>query len=145
MPIPADDFISRLRRDLSAVEIDRASRTTLDGALSRFSALERRRRLRAALADARRQRDWIAAQLAFLAELDDITECESDNTVFEEMALLFAEIAAAARAAALAIREGAAPADPDPAGPRCRADAPDRPARATDRRETSRPYDDACD
>jgi hypothetical protein len=98
MSIPADagDLVSRLRRDLSMVEIDCACRTTLDSALNRFSALEHRRRLLAALADARRHRDWIAAQLGFLAELDDITECESDSTVFEEMALLFDEIAAAA-------------------------------------------------
>jgi benzoyl-CoA reductase/2-hydroxyglutaryl-CoA dehydratase subunit BcrC/BadD/HgdB len=110
MPIPADvgDLVSRLCRDLSTIEIDRASRTTLDSALSRFSALEHRRRLLTALADARRHRDWIAAQLAFLAELDDITERESDSTVFEEMALLFDEIVAAAGAAAVAIREGTA-------------------------------------
>ena len=113
MPIPADDYISRLRRDLSRIEIDGASRTTLDGALTRLSALEQRRRLSAALADARRHRDWIAAQLAFLAELDDITERESDTTVFEEMAVLFDEILAAAAAAALAIRDSA-----DPAGDR---------------------------
>src|SRR5262245_57387538 len=111
MPIPADvgDVVSRLRRDLSTIEIDHASRTTLDSALKRFSALEQRRRLHTALADARRHRDWIAAQLAFLAELDDITEREDDSTVFEEMALLFDEIVAAAGAAALTIREGTAP------------------------------------
>jgi hypothetical protein len=108
MPRPADvgDLVSRLRRDLSTIEIDRACRTTLDSALNRFSAIEDRRRLHAALADARRHRDWIADQLVFLAELDDITERETDRTVFEEMALLFDEIVAAAGAAALAIREG---------------------------------------
>jgi hypothetical protein len=113
MPIPGDDYISRLRRHLSAIEIDHASRTTLDGALSRLSALERRRRLQAALSDARRHRDWIAAQLGFLAELDDITERETDTTVFEEMALLFDEIVATAAVAALGIREGAV-GNPDP-------------------------------
>jgi hypothetical protein len=109
------DLVSRLRRDLSAVEIDCACRTTLDSALTRFSAAEPRRRLRAAIDDARRHRDWIAAQLAFLAELDDITDRESDSTVFEEMAMLFDEIVVAARAAAHAIREGSAmpPSDTD--------------------------------
>jgi hypothetical protein len=102
------DLVSRLRRDLSAVEIDCASRTTLDSALTRFSAIEHRRRLSAAIEDARRQRDWIAAQLAFLAELDDITDRESDSSVFEEMALLFDDIVAAAGAAAHTIREGSA-------------------------------------
>lgn len=105
----AGDLVSRLRRDLSTIEIDCACRTTLDSALDRFSVLERRRRLHMGLEDARRHRDWIAAQLAFLAELDEITERESDDTVFEEMALLFDEIVATAGAAALTIREAAAP------------------------------------
>jgi hypothetical protein len=113
----AGDLVSRLRRDLSAIEIDCACRTTLDSALDRFSAHEQRRRLHRGLDDARRHRDWIAAQLAFLAELDEITERESDGTVFEEMALLFDEIGAAAGAAALAIREAAAaPPAADAAG-----------------------------
>jgi hypothetical protein len=104
----ASDLVSRLRRDLSAVELDCDCRTMLDSALDRFSAFEQRRRLRTALQNARRQRDWIAAQLYFLAELDDITEHETDHTVFEEMALLFDEIATAAGEAALAIREATA-------------------------------------
>ena len=119
MPTPAiddGDLVSRLRRDLSKIEIDCACRTTLDSALDRFSALEQRRRLHMGLEDARRHRDWIAAQLAFLAELDEITERESDGTVFEELALLFDEIVAAAGAAALAIRETAAPAGPEVRG-----------------------------
>jgi hypothetical protein len=112
----AGDLVSRLRRDLSAIEIDCACRTTLDSALDRFSAHEQRRRLHMGLDDACRHRDWIAAQLAFLAELDEITERESDSTVFEEMALLFDEIVAAAGAAALAIREAAARPASDAAG-----------------------------
>ena len=112
----ASDLVSRLRRDLSAIELDCDCRTMLNSALNRFSVAERQRRLRTGLHDARRQRDWIAAQLAFLAELDEITEHETDHTVFEEMALLFDEIGTAAGVAALAIREGTAV-------PACDADA----------------------
>ncbi|HEX5957368.1 MAG TPA: hypothetical protein VFY92_01765 [Hyphomicrobiaceae bacterium] len=105
------ELVSRLRDDLSTVEIDCACRTTLDSALARFSAIERRRRLSTAIEDARRHRDWIAAQLAFLAELDDITDRESDGSVFEEMAVLFDDIVAAARAAAQSIRDASASAN----------------------------------
>lgn len=83
MPLPADvgDLVSRLRREPPTIEIDRAGRTTLDSALNRFSALEPPRRLRTALADARRHRDWIAAQLAFLAELDALPSRLADRPV----------------------------------------------------------------
>jgi hypothetical protein len=118
----ASELVSRLRRDLSAVQLDCDCRTRLHSALDRFSVFEERRRLRTGLQHARRQRDWIAAQLAFLAELDEITDHETDRTVFEEMALLFDEIGIAAGEAALAIREGTAPAaadgDGSPAQPR---------------------------
>jgi hypothetical protein len=117
----AGDLVSRLRRDLSTVQLDCVCRTNLNSALDRFSAHEHRRRLHMGLEDARRHRDWIAAQLAFLAELDEITEGERDGTVFEERALLFDEICAAAAAAAVAIREGtalpAAGAEAPPAAP----------------------------
>jgi hypothetical protein len=104
------ELVSRLRDNLSTADIDCACRTTLDSAITRFSAIERRRRLCTAIEDARRHRDWIAAQLAFLAELDDITDRESDGTVFEEMAVLFDEIVAAAGAAAREIRDASASA-----------------------------------
>ena len=99
-----NDLVSRLRRVLTAVDLDCRCRTTLEGALDRFTSLEYRRQMRKALADAREQKDQIIARLAFLAELDDVTERESDRTVFEEMALLFDEISAAAASAAGAIR-----------------------------------------
>jgi hypothetical protein len=82
----------------------RDCREALDGVLDRFSDLEHKRELRNALADARRGRDWIAAQLRFLSDLDDITEHETDDSVFEEMAVLFEEISASATAAAKTIR-----------------------------------------
>lgn len=99
------DAVNRLRRVLTGVSLDCECRTTLDGALDRFSTFERRRQLRDGIQQARLQRDMIAGQLRFLADLDEITEREADRTVFEEMALLFDEISASATAAARAIRE----------------------------------------
>lgn len=100
--------VHRLRRVLSSVHLDCECRTTLDGALERFSDLEFRRRFRSVLRQARRQRDWIAAQLYFLAELDEINGREDDPSVFEEMATLFDEIRMSAANAAQAMREAQA-------------------------------------
>jgi len=98
------NLVLRLQRVLLAVDLDCACRARLEGALNRFTSLERRRQNRTALATAREQKDQIIARLAFLAELDEITERESDQTVFEEMALLFDEIGASAANAAAVIR-----------------------------------------
>ena len=97
--------IDRFRRVLTDVSLDCECRTTLDSAFDRFTTFERRRRLRSGLQQARGHRDTIAGQLSFLAELDEITESEDDRTVFEEIALLFDEIAAVAANAAEAIRK----------------------------------------
>lgn len=99
-----DDLVLRLRRLLSGVDLDCECRTALHGALDRFTALEYRRQMRRALAEARENRDQIIARLAFLAEIDEITEQELDRTVFAEVAALFDEIGAAAVEAAKAIR-----------------------------------------
>ena len=98
------DLVSRLQRVLSAANLDCGGQKTLNGALDRFMSLEYRRQIRKALADARQQRDQIIARLAFLAEIDEITEHESDRTAFFEVAVLFDEIGAAAAEAAKAIR-----------------------------------------
>lgn len=103
MPAYADTAL-RLRRTLSAVELDCQCRTKLDEALDRFSTLESRRQLRNGLNEARVRRTMIVDQLAFLADIDEITELETDRTVFEEMALLFDEIANQAGKAAHALR-----------------------------------------
>jgi hypothetical protein len=47
----------------------------------------------------------IADQVSFLADIDEITEDETDLTVFEEMALLFDEVANQAVKAAQALRQ----------------------------------------
>lgn len=101
------DLVRRLRRVLLAVDLDCQCRASLEGALNRFTSLEYRRQRRKALADAREHRDQIIARLAFLAELDEVTEGEADATIFEEMAILFDEIGDASAAAANAIRSTA--------------------------------------
>lgn len=98
------DLISRLQRLIQTVEMDPASTAALAGALARFSSLEHRRSRRKALADAREQKDSIIARLAFLSELDEITDRETDSSIFEEIALLFDEIATAGAYGAIAIR-----------------------------------------
>ncbi|MCB1486322.1 MAG: hypothetical protein KDJ88_02570 [Bauldia sp.] len=103
--LAVSDTVSRLRRVLSSVRLDCLCRATLDDALDRFLVLEHRRRLRGDLLDARRRRDWIATQLTFLADLDDLDEREVDKTVFAEMALLFEGIAAEAAKTAQAFGE----------------------------------------
>lgn len=102
---PASELISRLRRVLRPEDLNCACRETLDGALDRFDQLERRRESRRRLAAARDHKERIFALLAFLSELDTLTEAESDRSVFEELALLFIEIARSAEAGAAALRE----------------------------------------
>ena len=98
------DLVLRLRRVLMAVDLDCQCRTSLQGALNRFTSLEYRRQRRKALSVAREHKDQIIARVAFLAELDEVTEREADATVFEEMAMLFEEIGEASAEAANAIR-----------------------------------------
>jgi hypothetical protein len=102
---PASELIGRLRRVLRPEDLDCACRERLDGALERFDQLERRRESRRQLAKARDHKERIAALLGFLSDLDSLTEAESDRSVFEEMALLFAEIGRSAQAGAAALRE----------------------------------------
>ncbi|MDX3809529.1 hypothetical protein ACXIUS_12760 [Bosea thiooxidans] len=101
---PASELIGRLRRVLRPEDLDCACRETLDGALDRFDRLERRRQARGWLTSARDHKERIAALLSFLSELDSLTEAESDRSVFEEMALLFVEIASSAEAGAASLR-----------------------------------------
>lgn len=101
---PARELIDRLRRVLRPEDLHCTCKETLDGALERFDQLERRREARRWLAAARDDRDRIAALLRFLSELDSLTEAESDRSVFEELALLFNEIARSAEAGAAALR-----------------------------------------
>lgn len=92
--------LGRIRAVIRTVDLDCECREKLDQALRRFEALEQRRALRDLIHDARRQSERIAAMLDLLRELDDIRVDERDGSVFEELALLFDAIAAAAAAGA---------------------------------------------
>ena len=98
------DLLARLRGVLANVEIDCDCRELLNSAMDRFAALENRRIARSFLSRARDHKERIAAILALLAELNQISESESDTTVFEEMALLFEEISRSAEIGASALR-----------------------------------------
>jgi len=100
----AANLIARLRRTLLFSDLDCRCRDTLAAALDRFDALERRRLSRQGLSYARDHKDRIAAILTLLSELDQMTEGEQDRSVFEEMALLFLEIASSAQAGAAVLR-----------------------------------------
>ncbi|WP_377843986.1 hypothetical protein [Bosea sp. UC22_33] len=104
-PTSASELIGRLRRVLRPEELNCTCRETLDGALDRFDQLERRREWRRQLTTARDHKERISALLVFLSELDALSEAENDRSVFEELALLFIEIARSAEAGAAALRE----------------------------------------
>jgi len=98
------ELIERLRHVLLFAGLDCRCKETLAVALDRFSTLECRRLSRRGLAQARDHKERIVAILSLLSELDQVTEGEPDRSVFEEMALLFAEIASSAEAGAAALR-----------------------------------------
>jgi hypothetical protein len=98
------DLVNRLRNVLKRVELDCDCRRSLCDALDRFATLEQRRKARGRLMQARDQKDRILAMLAFLSELDQISDSEADHGVFEEMALLFVEIANCANVGAASLR-----------------------------------------
>lgn len=99
------DLITRLQIVLSHADLDCSCREILSGALDRFSDLEAQRLSRRLLLRARDHKDRIAAILALLSELNQLTENEKDRTVFVEMALLFDEIGQSATAGAAALRD----------------------------------------
>lgn len=99
------DLIARLQVVLTRADLACGCRELLTGALERFTDLETRRLSRRSLVRARDHKDRIAAILALLSELNQLTESEPDRTVFVEMALLFDEIGHSAAAAAAALRD----------------------------------------
>lgn len=98
------DVIARLTTAMKNARLDCQCRSQLDEALDRFAAMERRRGMRADLADACGQRRRIEAILVFLQDLDDLGATEQDYSVYNDIALLFDDIASAAAEGAEAMR-----------------------------------------
>jgi hypothetical protein len=99
------EIVSRLAIVIGNTKLDCECRSRLDDALARFAALEQRRTARRYLFTARSQRERIEAFLGFLRELDDVETTEPDHSVYEEIALLFDDIANAAREGAYSMRQ----------------------------------------
>lgn len=95
----------RLATLMKEVQLDCACHARLDEALARFAALEERREARQHLANARLQRDRIAAVLFFLQDLDELVATENDRSVYLDIAQLFDDIATTAKAGADAVRQ----------------------------------------
>jgi hypothetical protein len=99
------EIVSRLAIVIRNTKLDCECKSKLDDALARFAALEQRRMARRHLSSARSQRERIEAFLGFLRELDDMGATEPDHSVLEEIAILFDDIANAAREGAYSMRK----------------------------------------
>jgi hypothetical protein len=99
------DLARRMRAVLSGANLDGHCLEMLRSAFDRFLDLETRRMSKRLLTGVRHQKQRIAALLGLLSDLDQITETETDHTVFVEMALLFEEISRTATVAAASLRE----------------------------------------
>ena len=90
-------LLTRVRAVMDTLDLDCRCRGKLDAALERFEALENRRQLRGLILDARHQAERIGALLELVGELDTVSTDEADLSVFQEIALLFEDIKAAAK------------------------------------------------
>ena len=99
------DLARRMRSVLTSSNMNGNCLEMLRSAFDRFLELETRRLSKRLLSSVRDQKQRIAALLSLLSDLDQITETETDHTVFVEMALLFEEISRTATAAAASLRE----------------------------------------
>jgi len=98
------DVVARLTAAMKNARFDCECRSRLDEALDRFAVMERRRTMRNDLSDACSQRRKIEAILLFLQDIDDLKVTEQDYSVFKDVALLFDDIADAAKQGADAMR-----------------------------------------
>lgn len=91
-----NNTLYRIRNVLESIELDCACRERLDTAFQRFAELEEFRARRHAHAVARHERLRIASILHLLEELEELPVTEPDESVFPELAGLFAEVIEAA-------------------------------------------------
>lgn len=97
--------VGRLANLIKDARLDCECRSRLDETLARFTALEIRRAAREHLANARSQRERIEAILFFLQDLDEMRATERDRSVYQDVALLFDDIANTAKQGAFSMRQ----------------------------------------
>ncbi|MDX8535614.1 hypothetical protein RFM41_31905 [Mesorhizobium sp. VK25A] len=97
--------VARLAGLIDEAGLDCRCRSKLDETLSRFASLEIGPAARGHLTNARHQRAHIETILLFLQDLDEIGAAERDSSVYEDLALLFDDIATIARDGALSMRQ----------------------------------------
>ncbi|MDN2566292.1 hypothetical protein N1F89_08665 [Aquibium sp. A9E412] len=101
-------FVVQIRDALLDADLDcgceARARSTLDRLVLESVHLQAELRL----GEARGRLDAVRRLTAFLAELDELEPDEPDLSAFEEVALLFQEMSAAALAGAAAVRSAAA-------------------------------------
>lgn len=101
----ARSMISEVRTALLGAGLDCECEEKAKQALDRLSALGVHAYADERLAKSRQQREAIRRLLPFLSELDELTSQEPDISAFEEAAVLFDEVAAAAHSGAAALRD----------------------------------------
>lgn len=97
--------VARLTAAIREARLDCGCKSGLDETLARFAMLERRRTARGHLLNARHHREKIEAILFFLNDLDELEPTEQDHGVYEDIALLFDDIAGIAREGACSMRQ----------------------------------------
>ncbi len=97
--------VARLTAAIREARLDCGCKSRLDETLARFAMLERRRTARGHLLNARHHREKIEAILFFLNDLDELEPTEQDHGVYEDIALLFDDIAGIAREGACSMRQ----------------------------------------
>jgi hypothetical protein len=103
--------VDRVANLINTIAPDCGCRGRLTDALHNFADLERRRRALRHLSNARSQRDAIVSLLELLRELDEFYAGEGDKAVYEETAMLFDDIAAAAAMGGRSLKRLAAALD----------------------------------
>ncbi|HTN61696.1 MAG TPA: hypothetical protein VL147_09085 [Devosia sp.] len=122
LPTEGDDAteagtVRRIANLIDTMAIDCSCRGRLADALMRFANLERRRQALRYLTIARHQRDVIVSLLDLLKEIDEFYATEGEESVYEEAAMLFDDVAAAAIAGAASMRRLAGDARTDAGQP----------------------------
>ena len=103
-PDPTNELLEKMRSGLADAGLECHCRDKVDGLLDQLRKSLWRRERAQALSDARSMRDRIVGFLGFLEELDDLTPEEQDFTCFQEVAVIFEDMSAAARTGAMAAR-----------------------------------------